>query len=215
MIVIGGMIGIGKTTTARTLSRRLDLPVFYESVSDNKVLPLFYKASEEELKEKRYPLLLQLSFLSSRFHNIQSSMKHQNAVLDRSLFEDRYFCRKNQELGRITPLEMSVYDSLFEEILESIPQKTRDSTLMVYLRGSFDTILSRIRERGRDFEIDESLKQYYRFLYDAYDSLIEQVYPARQLLVIDVDGHDINLDPEEQNRFVDQVKERLDVLNDR
>lgn len=41
MIVIGGMIGLGKTTTAKTLHEALHLPVYYESVKDNKVLPLF------------------------------------------------------------------------------------------------------------------------------------------------------------------------------
>ena len=212
MIVIGGMIGIGKTTTARTLSESLSLPVFYESVSDNKVLPLFYKASEQELKEKRYPFLLQLNFLSSRFHSIQSSMKHHNAILDRSIFEDRYFCKRNQELGRISDLEMEVYDSFFERILESVPQKTKNETLMIYLKGSFDTILSRIMERGRDFEIDDSLKQYYRFLYDGYDEIIRRAYLPSQLFVVDVDCHDINRDPRDKEWFLDQVARRLAEL---
>jgi deoxyadenosine/deoxycytidine kinase len=41
VIIIGGMIGIGKTTTAKMLHEELKLPVYYENVKDNKVLPLF------------------------------------------------------------------------------------------------------------------------------------------------------------------------------
>ena len=211
MIVIGGMIGIGKTTTAKTVSESLSLPVYYESVSDNKVLPLFYEADEKELERKRYPILLQLSFLSSRFHNIQMAKKHANAVLDRSIFEDRYFCQRNKDLGRISPLEMEVYDSLFKRILEDV-EPEKDDTLMIYLRGSFDTVLKRISARGRSFELDESLKKYYRFLYDGYDDLISSVYQGNHLMVVDVDRHDINLDPMEGDRFLQDVKDRIRLL---
>lgn len=213
MIVIGGMIGIGKTTTAKTLSEAFSLPVFYESVKDNKVLPLFYQADEKELLGKRYPLLLQLSFLSSRFQSIQKAMKFQNAILDRSIFEDRYFAKCNQKLGRISELEMDVYESLFQTILDSLREKkAKDDALMIYLKGSFDTVMKRIQERGRSFETDDSLIDYYRFLYEGYDAVIQEAYQGNHLLVVDVDQRDINCNLEEKEVFLSEVRERLKTL---
>lgn len=71
VIVIGGMIGLGKTTVAEILAEQLGSQVFYESVDDNPILPLFYTSSKEEIEAKRYPFLLQLYFLNSRFKTIK------------------------------------------------------------------------------------------------------------------------------------------------
>ena len=63
VITIGAMIGAGKSSLAKILGEELGTEVFYESVDDNPILPLFYTASEEEIQAKRYPFLLQLYFL--------------------------------------------------------------------------------------------------------------------------------------------------------
>ena len=54
------------------------------------------------------------------------------------------------ELGKISQLEMSIYASLVNNMMEEIdelPKKAPD--LMVYLTGSFETVLSRNKKRGR------------------------------------------------------------------
>ncbi|MDU1854404.1 MAG: deoxynucleoside kinase, partial [Clostridium baratii] len=57
VIVVGGMIGLGKSSVAKILGEYLNSDVFYESVDDNPILPLFYSESEEEINKKRYPFL--------------------------------------------------------------------------------------------------------------------------------------------------------------
>ena len=47
LIVVGGMIGLGKSSVAEVLGEALGSNVFYESVDDNPILPLFYTASPE------------------------------------------------------------------------------------------------------------------------------------------------------------------------
>src|SRR5699024_12636240 len=59
--------------------------------------------------------LLQLYFLNKRFESIKKAFVHKNNILDRSIYEDWYFCKKNMELGRISELEMSIYESLRSE----------------------------------------------------------------------------------------------------
>ena len=134
VIVVGGMIGLGKSSVAEILGRHFNSEVFYESVDDIPILPLFYSESEEEIQKKRYPFLLQLHFLNTRFKSIKEALYEDRNVLDRSIYEDWYFAKKNMELGRISELEMSIYEGLLDnmmEELESIPKKAPD--LMVYL----------------------------------------------------------------------------------
>lgn len=87
MITVGGMIGLGKTTVTEMISKELGFEPFYESVEGNTILPLFYTASKEEQEEKRYPFLLQLEFLNSRFETIKSANNVLYSVLDRSVMK--------------------------------------------------------------------------------------------------------------------------------
>lgn len=80
--------------------------------------------------------MLQLWFLNTRFKAIKEALYNDNNVLDRSIYEDWYFAKKNQELGRISPLEMEVYENLLNNMMEELdgcPKKAPD--LMVYLKG--------------------------------------------------------------------------------
>ena len=211
VIVIGGMISLGKTTVAELLGKELGTKVFYESVDDNPILPLFYTASDEEIEKKRYPFLLQLYFLQTRFQAIKEAYKEDNNVLDRSIYEDWYFAKVNHDLGRISDLEFQIYEGLLNEMMQEIdglPYKKKPD-LMIYLTASFDTVLQRIGLRGREFEQDLSLVSYYRTLWEGYDNWLMNHYNASDVLVINMDEIDVVNNPEDAERVVQQVKERL------
>ncbi|WP_294354164.1 deoxynucleoside kinase [uncultured Clostridium sp.] len=210
VIVVGGMIGLGKSSVAKILGEHFNSEVFYESVDDNPILPLFYSESEEEIEKKRYPFLLQLYFLNTRFKSIKEALYANNNILDRSIYEDCYFARKNMELGRISELEMSIYEDLLNNMLqelEELPKKAPD--LMVYLKGSFETVMNRIRLRGRDFEIDDSLKEYYEFLWKDYDNWVQNSYDASQVLIIDMDKMDVVNSEEDRKELIRLVDEKV------
>ncbi|MBE6051090.1 MAG: deoxynucleoside kinase [Clostridium sp.] len=210
VIVVGGMIGLGKSSVAKILGEHFNSEVFYESVDDNPILPLFYSESEEEIAKKRYPFLLQLYFLNTRFKSIKEALYSNKNILDRSIYEDCYFARKNMELGRISELEMSIYDDLLKNMMEeldSLPKKAPD--LMVYLKGSFETVMNRINLRGRDFEIDDSLKEYYEFLWKDYDNWVENCYDASQVLIIDMDKMDVVNNEADKEELIRLVEEKV------
>lgn len=210
MIVIGGMIGLGKTTTADMISKELNIPVYYESVDDNKVLPLFYTASDEEIQRMRYPFLLQLNFLKTRFHAIKEALLKDDAVLDRSIYEDSYFAIKNYELGRISKLEIDLYLGLLDEMMQEISgMKKKAPDVMVYLKGSFDTVLKRIKQRGRSYELDDALVEYYRFLWKDYDNWLLNEYKASPVIVVDVDKEDIIFNEKDKVAFLKKLKKYL------
>lgn len=200
------MIGIGKTTTSKMLGKETGLKVYYESVEGNKVLPLFYTSSKEEKEKYRYPFLLQLSFLRSRFHAIKEALKNDNAIMDRSIYEDYYFAKKNFELGNINEMEMDLYEGLLSEMMDELnllPKKSPD--VMVYLHGSFETVLNRIKERGRSFELDSELVSYYKFLYDGYDEWVHSSYKASPIISIDVDKKDIVYNESDKKEFLEEL----------
>ena len=210
LLVVGGMIGLGKSSVAKILGEHFQSDVFYESVDDNPLLPLFYSESEEEIQRKRYPFLLQLYFLNTRFKSIKEALVNDNNVLDRSIYEDWYFAKKNMELGRISQLEMDIYENLLinmMEELESLPKKAPD--IMIYLKGSFETVMNRIKLRGRDFEVDDSLKEYYHFLWKDYDNWVKNHYKASEVLVIDMNVMDVVNNEDDKIKLIQMVEEKL------
>lgn len=213
VITIGAMIGAGKSSLAKLLGEHLGSEVFYESVEDNPILPLFYTASDEEIQTHRYPFLLQLYFLNSRFKSIKKALTHQNNILDRSIYEDWYFAKVNKDLGRISELEFQIYENLLDNMLEELqelPKKSPD--LMVYLTGSFETILQRIQQRGRGYELDESLVEYYRVLWKGYDEWIQTKYHASEVLVIDIDRYDYVNNEEDANAVLSMITKKLEEV---
>lgn len=212
VIVIGGMIGAGKTSVAKLLGEELGSQVFFEEVDNNPLLELFYTADEQEEQEKRYPFLLQLTFLSSRFRSIKSALVDKNNVLDRSIYEDWYFTKVNHQLGRISELEFKIYEELLNNMMEELdelPKKAPD--LMVYLHGSFEEIVRRIGTRGRDFEQDDSLMAYYKELWEGYDDWVDNHYDASQVLKINIDQYDVVHNEDDAKAVVELVREALEV----
>lgn len=206
MIVLGGMIGIGKSTYAELLGKYFGTEVFYESVESNPILDRFYS------DPKRYAFLLQVYFLSTRFHSIKQALINRRNILDRSIYEDALFTQINYEQGNITTEEKMTYDMLLTEMMaeiEGMPKKAPD--LFVYLRGSFDTVMKRIHLRGRDFEQGEDKIEYYRLLHSRYDDWVFNHYSASEILVIDADRYDISYE-EDQQTVLTMIEQHLAKL---
>ncbi len=215
VITIAGFIGGGKSSLAKILSEHLNSEAFYESVDDNPILPLFYTASKEEISLNRYPFLLQLWFLNTRFKSIKRALTDKNNVLDRSIYEDLYFCQVNYELGRISELEFEIYKSLLNNMLEELdelPKKAPD--LMVYLKGNFETFLSRIVGRGREYELDEELYDYYYKLWQGYDNWIQEHYTLSEVVVIDIDKYDYVNNQEDKKEVLKLITDALNTINE-
>ncbi|USR79836.1 deoxynucleoside kinase [Arcanobacterium pinnipediorum] len=206
MLVVGGMIGVGKTTLASIIAADLNIDLYTENVEGNDILPLFYTASEEEQNRKRYPFLLQLEFLTSRYRDIKHALFAGPSIMDRSIYEDWYFAKVNTDLGRISPEEFKLYAKILDEMMKEIsqfPKKAPD--LMIYLHASFETILERIGSRGRDFEQDDKLVSYYRSLWEGYDDWVHNHYAASPVLLVDADQFDFYR-AEDRKHLVDSVK---------
>lgn len=216
VITIGAMIGAGKSSLAKLIGEKFGTEVFYESVDDNPILPLFYTASDDEIKTNRYPFLLQLWFLNTRFKSIKQALYNENNVLDRSIYEDQYFAKVNKDLGRISDLEYNLYTDLLNNMLEELqelPKKAPD--LMIYLTGSFETIINRIKSRGRDYELDESLVDYYKLLWSGYDEWVYKHYTASEVLTINIDDYDYVNNEDDRKEVLELIENKLNEIRGR
>lgn len=216
VITISGFIGAGKTSIAQMIGEHLNSEVYYESVDDNPFLEKFYSATKEEKAKKRYPFLLQLYFLNTRFKSIKRALSNNNNILDRSIYEDILFARKNMELGDISETEFNLYMGLLDNMLEEIegmPKKNPD--LMIYLKVSFETAMKRINQRGRGYEVDDTLKEYYYFIWKDYDDWIENHYNMSEVLVLDMDNLDIVNNLKDREFVLELVDKKLAEVSKR
>lgn len=207
VLVLAGTIGAGKSSLTEMLAEELNTQAFYESVDDNKVLPLFYE------NPQKYAFLLQIYFLNKRFDSIKKALSHNNNVLDRSIYEDSLLFHLNADLGRADETEVEVYDDLLQNMLEEIDSLSfkKRPDLLIHIKVSFDKMLERIQKRGRVYEqldYDPSLYDYYKELNSRYDKWFEtfNICPKIQ---IDGDRYDFVEDPTARTEVLRQIKEKL------
>lgn len=205
MIVLSGMIGAGKTTLTKYLAEFLGTEAFYESVDDNPILDKFYEDPEQ------YGFSLQVYFLNKRFETIKAALANDNNVLDRSIYEDALFTEINKLQGNISQIDFDIYIELLNNMmqeLKGLPKKAPD--LLIYLDADFSTILTHIKQRGRDFEQwegNEDLLTYYQTLYDNYQFWYE-AYDKSPKVRIKVEDYDIE-DSESMDKILNSIARRL------
>ncbi|WP_420911938.1 deoxynucleoside kinase [Listeria aquatica] len=211
VIVLAGMIGAGKSSYTELIARELGSIAFYESITDNRILEKFYD------DPARWAFALQIYFLNTRFRSIKAALRDENNVLDRSIYEDALFTQINYEEGNISSPEMDTYLDLLDNMMEelgTLPKKAPD--LMIYLRGSLETVLERIKKRGRPYEqIDENpgLLEYYTRLHARYDSWFES-YDKSATLVFDIDQIDIT-NSEDAYEVMQAIRTKLAYIHQR
>ncbi|MBM7617743.1 deoxyadenosine/deoxycytidine kinase [Weissella uvarum] len=209
VIITAGMIGVGKTTLTDLIAKHLGTEAFFEPVGDNPVLPLYYD------NPKQYGFLLQIYFLNKRFAMIKKALADDNNVLDRSIYEDALFTQENHREGNISDAELDVYMQLLDNMMSEL-QSMRKSRpdLMVFANADFDTILYRIKKRGRDYEQfddNDELRDYYYKMWQAYQQWYKD-YDASPKMMVDLQTYNLE-EPENQKIILDQIDARLAQLD--
>jgi deoxyadenosine/deoxycytidine kinase len=150
-ICVLGTIGAGKTTLTKALEEVIkceegDCQAFYESVKDNKILPLYYKNPE------KYAMTMQVYMLNKRFEQqlvIQDyCMAGKNCVQDSSVFGDTCFVEMLHKDGVFKDEEVDVYAELFQNISRYVMYPS----VVVYLNCPPKVAIERIKKRGRKCE---------------------------------------------------------------
>jgi deoxyadenosine/deoxycytidine kinase len=199
-VAIAGNIGVGKSTLTGILSEAFNWNPFYEAVDENPYLADFYADMT------RWSFHSQVFFLSRRLQHHRQLVDHPGSVVqDRSVYEDaEIFACNLAEQGLMSERDYRAYRDLYEGIRAFLPPPD----LLVYLKGSVDTLLSRIKQRGRDFERDIS-PDYLHRLNILYDRWIEH-WQSCPVLVIPADEMDFQHEPEARQIIIDYVRASLE-----
>ena len=198
-IGLAGNIGVGKTTFTKLLSEKLNWTPFFESVSDNPYLSDFYSDM------KRWSFNLQIFFLHKRFEMHQEMSASLTSVIqDRTIYEDlEIFARNLYQLGKLSQRDWDNYCGLFK-VMNSYLKRP---DLIIYLKADTDTLLSRIKKRGRDYEnsIDS---EYIHTLNISYDRWIESI-SDQPVMIIETDYFNIFEDAKIFNDIQKDILKRL------
>lgn len=198
-IAIAGNIGSGKTTLTRMLTERYQAKAYYEE-SDNPYIGDFYNDMN------RWSFNLQISFLGSRIQQTMEMLDGSRSGIifqDRTIYEDAHIFAGNlHEMGLMTSRDIETYMKIFRLITSLIPAPD----LLIYLKADVSTLISQIRKRGREYEmnIDEA---YLRRLNDKYNHWIDHIYEG-DMLLIDKDHEDFVSDP----AVFERICARIDAL---
>ncbi len=177
-VAIEGVIGVGKTTLASLLAKKWSAHLKLEVVEENPFLAQFYADM------RGYAFQTQLFFLLSR-HKQQSELKQYDLFMERVVSD--YLFAKDRIFANITldDNELALYKRLADLLERDVPKPD----IVVYLQASVDTLMERIRKRGRDFERDMS-RDYIETLNEAYNYFFFH-YSDTPLIVVNTT--DINL----------------------
>lgn len=197
-IAIAGNIGSGKTTLTEQLTQRYGAKAYYENI-DNPYLGDFYNDMSS------WAFQLQIFFLGSRIQQTMEMLSsgEKNIFQDRTIYEDAHIFAENlHSMGLISSRDFDTYMKIFDLTTNLIPQPD----VLIYLRASIPTLISQIKRRGRDYEmnIDED---YLLRLNEKYENWINNIYKGK-LLIIDKDVDDFVEHPE----IIDRICEQLETM---
>lgn len=196
MIVIDGVVGVGKSTLMEILEKNGYI-AFKEPVTNNPILDKFYYDRE------RYSFPLQIYFLNERFKQIKKASQYPNSVLDRSIYGDVIFAKMLRDNGEMSEVEFQIYLDLFGNMMEHL----KAPKLLVYLEISTDEAIKRIKKRGREYEqIVE--REYWERLNQNYRDYFEQ-YSFSPVLKINVDQIDFENNLEDREYVLNLIEKSL------
>ncbi|CAM3724606.1 deoxynucleoside kinase [Alkalicoccus chagannorensis] len=182
LITLAGTVGVGKSTLTNALADRLNFRAAFEKVDGNPYLEDYYEDFS------KWSFHLQMYFLAERFK--QQKRMHEEGlgyVQDRSIYEDvGIFAKLQYDQGNMTERDFNTYHSLFEAMVMN-PYFPKPDVL-IFINGSFDSILRRIHERGRQMEI-ETPTAFWQELYDRYQQWIHH-FRECPVLHLDIDEYD-------------------------
>ena len=163
LVVIEGLIGVGKTTLCRLLEREWSARLILEPADDNPFLARFYADPE------RYGLSAQMFYLATRY--TQQQALRQTALFSPIVVSD-YLFEKDRLFAEMTLSGDEL--ELYRRFADLLPEPPPRPDVVVFLDADTEIIRSRIARRGIPAEqiipaiyLDDLRSRYYR-LWDRW-----------------------------------------------
>jgi deoxyadenosine/deoxycytidine kinase len=198
-IIVAGNIGVGKSTLVTLLSRKLGWAPFFEPVVENPYLTDFYQDMNA------WGFQSQVFFLAQRLLLHQQVLRcPQPVIMDRSIYEDaEIFAGNLHRQGKISPRDFDTYATLYRALVDFLPPPD----LLIYLRASVDTLLTRIHHRNRPYELSIS-PDYLAQLNDLYETWV-QGFTYCPVLIVPADALDYELHSAHLDLVARKIEEKF------
>ncbi len=198
-VAIAGNIGVGKSTLVDMICQKLGWEPYYEPVAENPYLEDFYSDMQS------WAFQSQVFFLTHRLRSHRALLDHPTSVVqDRSVYEDaEIFARNLYVQNNITERDYQTYRNLFGLLVDLL----QPPDLVVYLRASVPTLVSRIERRGRDIE-SKIAPEYLEQLNVLYEEWIDN-FDLCPVLTVPSDDVDFVAFPGHLDLVVQKVQEKL------
>jgi deoxyadenosine/deoxycytidine kinase len=198
-IAIAGNIGVGKSTLVRMLSQKLDCQPFFEPEEQNPYLADFYQDMHA------WAFHSQLFFLTHRLRIHRELLNFPGSVIqDRSIYEDAEVFARNLYLqGAISERDYKTYQDLYHVLIDFLTPPD----LMIYLKASEKTLLERIANRNRSYELAIS-HNYLSRLNELYEQWISN-FSLCPVLSVPSDALDYVGHPKHLELVINKVQEKL------
>ncbi|MCK9418097.1 MAG: deoxynucleoside kinase [Nitrospirae bacterium] len=191
-IVTEGPVGVGKTSLTSLLAEELGARLILEQAEENPFLDHFYK------DPVRYRFQTQMFFLLSRFSQqqemAQPDLFTRITISDYLFDKDRIFAYLNLDENEL---------ALYEQVYRILEPKIVQPDLVIFLQADTDTLIRRIKQRGRSFEKEIGL-DYIAAVNEAYNQFFFR-YTDTPLLVINTSDIDFVHRREDLDDLLKQV----------
>jgi deoxyadenosine/deoxycytidine kinase len=197
VITIAGTVGVGKSTMTNALAKALNFRTSFEKVDSNPYLDKFYGDFD------RWSFHLQIYFLAERFKEQKRIFEYGGGFIqDRSIYEDTgIFAKMHYEKGTMSAVDYETYKSLFDAMVMTPYFPHPD--LLIYLEGSIDDILDRIRLRGRPME-QQTPVEYWQEMHERYENWIN-TFNACPVLRLNINDYDIVGDHDSVEPIIERI----------
>jgi deoxyguanosine kinase len=196
-ITVEGPIGVGKTSLAKAISNQFNFALLKEIVDENPFLGKFYENIEE------WSFQTEMFFLCNRYKQLGDINTHylsrnQAVVADYHIFKNLIFAQRTLNTD-----EYQKYNKIYQILTEDMPKPN----VIIYLNASLDTLLKRIKIRGR--EVEKNISPLYleqlSIDYEAAITSFEELHPDIPVLRFNGDELDFVKSEQDLNHIFEKL----------
>tara|TARA_B100000902_G_C26561664_1_gene552192 strand:- start:55 stop:522 length:468 start_codon:yes stop_codon:yes gene_type:complete len=154
---------------------------------------------------ERWSFNLQIYFLQHRFESqIKISNKVNGFIQDRTIYEDvQIFARNLHDMGHMSDRDWETYNNLFKNMVRFL----KEPDIIIYLKASTDTLISRIKKRNRDFEKNIN-PEYLHQLNTSYNTWVKNEKKLN-ILTIETDNFNVFKDLDQLNATYEIIENSI------
>ncbi|MED3562807.1 deoxynucleoside kinase [Bacillus xiapuensis] len=200
-ITVEGPIGVGKTSLAKAISEHFHFALLKEIVDENPFLGKFYENIEE------WSFQTEMFFLCNRFKQLGDINTHylsndQSVVADYHIFKNLIFAQRT-----LNKQEYDKYYKIYQILTSDMPKPN----VIIYLNASLDTLLKRIKLRGREVEKNISPLYLEQLSIDYENALsrFEQEHPEIPVLRFNGDELDFVKNEADLQHIIEKLSDAL------